>query len=94
MAKNHCGHFRQGRRGQNHDQRQFATGLALRGHKTAVIDFMTWACAAWTSSGCERRVVYDLINVIQGEAAEPGADQTSSAATWRCWRRRKPDRTR
>ncbi len=45
----------------------FATGLALRGHKTAVIDFDVGLRNLDLIMGCERRVVYDLINVIQGE---------------------------
>ena len=46
----------------------FSTGLAMRGHKTAVIDFDVGLCNLDLIMGCERRVVYDLINVIQGEA--------------------------
>ena len=46
----------------------FATGLALCGHKTAVIDFDVGLRNLDLIMGCERRVVYDLINVIQGEA--------------------------
>jgi septum site-determining protein MinD len=46
----------------------FATGLALRGHKTAVIDFDVGLRNLDLIMGCERRVVYDLINVIQDEA--------------------------
>ena len=45
-----------------------ATGLALRGHKTTVIDFDVGLRNLDLIMGCERRVVYDLINVIQGEA--------------------------
>lgn len=45
-----------------------ATGLALKGHKTAVIDFDVGLRNLDLIMGCERRVVYDLINVIQGEA--------------------------
>ncbi|MDO5058350.1 MAG: septum site-determining protein MinD [Neisseria sp.] len=45
-----------------------ATGFALRGHKTAVIDFDVGLRNLDLIMGCERRVVYDLINVIQGEA--------------------------
>jgi len=47
----------------------FAAGLALRGHKTAVIDFDVGLRNLDLIMGCERRVVYDLINVIQGEAS-------------------------
>ena len=46
----------------------FATGLAMRGHKTAVIDFDVGLRNLDLIMGCERRVVYDLINVIHGEA--------------------------
>lgn len=46
----------------------FATGLALKGFKTAVIDFDVGLRNLDLIMGCERRVVYDLINVIQGEA--------------------------
>ena len=46
----------------------FASGLALRGHKTSVIDFDVGLRNLDLIMGCERRVVYDLINVIQGEA--------------------------
>ena len=45
-----------------------ATGLALRGNKTVVIDFDVGLRNLDLIMGCERRVVYDLINVIQGEA--------------------------
>ena len=46
----------------------FSAGLALRGHKTAVIDFDVGLRNLDLIMGCERRVVYDLINVIQQEA--------------------------
>ena len=46
----------------------FATGLALRGFKTAVIDFDVGLRNLDLIMGCERRVVYDLINVIHNEA--------------------------
>ena len=46
----------------------FASGLALRGYKTAVIDFDVGLRNLDLIMGCERRVVYDLINVIHGEA--------------------------
>ncbi len=47
----------------------FASGLALRGHKTCVIDFDVGLRNLDLIMGCERRVVYDFINVIQGEAS-------------------------
>jgi septum site-determining protein MinD len=46
----------------------FASGLALRGLKTAVIDFDVGLRNLDLIMGCERRVVYDLINVIHKEA--------------------------
>jgi hypothetical protein len=54
----------------------FASGLALRGYKTAVIDFDVGLRNLDLIMGCERRVVYDLVNVLNGEATlTPGADQ-------------------
>lgn len=46
----------------------FAAGLALNGHKTAVIDFDVGLRNLDLIMGCERRVVYDLINVVNKEA--------------------------
>jgi septum site-determining protein MinD len=46
----------------------FSSGLALAGHKTAVIDFDVGLRNLDLIMGCERRVVYDLINVIHNEA--------------------------
>ncbi|PPE69963.1 septum site-determining protein MinD [Caldimonas thermodepolymerans] len=46
----------------------FASGIALRGHKTAVIDFDVGLRNLDLIMGCERRVVYDLVNVINNEA--------------------------
>ena len=46
----------------------FATGLAMRGHKTVVIDFDVGLRNLDLIMGCERRVVYDFVNVIQKEA--------------------------
>ncbi len=45
-----------------------SSGLALLGHKTAVIDFDIGLRNLDIIMGCERRVVYDFINVINGEA--------------------------
>jgi septum site-determining protein MinD len=44
-------------------------GLALRGHRTAVIDFDIGLRNLDLIMGCERRVVYDFVNVINGEAS-------------------------
>jgi septum site-determining protein MinD len=46
----------------------FATGLAMRGHKTAVIDFDVGLRNLDLIMGVERRVVFDFVNVINGEA--------------------------
>lgn len=46
-----------------------AMGLAKKGHKTAVIDFDVGLRNLDLVMGCERRVVYDIINVINGEAS-------------------------
>ena len=46
----------------------FSAGLAMRGHKTVVIDFDVGLRNLDLIMGCERRVVYDFVNVIQGEA--------------------------
>jgi septum site-determining protein MinD len=46
-----------------------SSGLALRGHKTVVIDFDIGLRNLDIIMGCERRVVYDFINVINGEAS-------------------------
>ena len=45
-----------------------ATGLALQGHKTVVIDFDVGLRNLDIIMGCERRVVYDFVNVINKEA--------------------------
>src|SRR5499427_3349801 len=45
-----------------------AAGLARQGHKTVVIDFDVGLRNLDLVMGCERRVVYDLINVVKGEA--------------------------
>jgi len=45
-----------------------ATGLALRGHKTVVVDFDVGLRNLDLIMGCERRVVYDFVNVINQEA--------------------------
>lgn len=45
-----------------------AMGLAKKGHKTAVIDFDVGLRNLDLILGCERRVVYDFVNVINEEA--------------------------
>jgi septum site-determining protein MinD len=46
----------------------FAMGLARKGNRTVVIDFDVGLRNLDLVMGCERRVVYDLINVINDEA--------------------------
>lgn len=46
-----------------------ALGLALKGHRTAVIDFDIGLRNLDLIMGCERRVVYDFVNVINKEAS-------------------------
>ncbi|MBP8773185.1 MAG: septum site-determining protein MinD, partial [Aeromonadaceae bacterium] len=45
-----------------------STGLAQRGYKTVVIDFDVGLRNLDLIMGCERRVVYDFVNVINEEA--------------------------
>jgi len=47
----------------------FAAALAVRGYKTVVIDFDVGLRNLDLIMGCERRVVYDLLNVIHGEGS-------------------------
>ncbi|UXD86587.1 septum site-determining protein MinD [Thalassolituus hydrocarboniclasticus] len=47
----------------------FSTALAMKGHKTVVIDFDVGLRNLDLVMGCERRVVYDFVNVVQGEAS-------------------------
>ena len=46
----------------------FGAGLALRGHRTVVVDFDVGLRNLDLVMGCERRVVFDFINVIHGDA--------------------------
>ena len=45
-----------------------AAGIAMRGKKTVAIDFDVGLRNLDLVMGCERRVVYDFVNVIKGEA--------------------------
>ncbi len=45
-----------------------SAGLAKRGYKTAVIDFDIGLRNLDLVLGCERRVIYDFVNVINGDA--------------------------
>jgi septum site-determining protein MinD len=44
------------------------TGLALKGFKTVIIDFDVGLRNLDLIMGCERRVVYDFVNLINGES--------------------------
>lgn len=44
------------------------TGLALRGYRTVIVDFDVGLRNLDLIMGCERRVVYDFVNVINNEA--------------------------
>jgi len=54
--------------GKTTSSASFSSGLALLGYKTAVIDFDVGLRNLDLIMGCERRVVYDMINVINREA--------------------------
>jgi septum site-determining protein MinD len=45
-----------------------AAGIAMMGHKTVAIDFDVGLRNLDLVLGCERRVVYDFVNVLKGEA--------------------------
>lgn len=45
----------------------FGIGLVLKGYKIVIIDFDVGLCNLDLIMGCEWRVVYDFVNVINGE---------------------------
>ena len=53
--------------GKTTSSASIAVGLARRGRKVAVIDFDVGLRNLDLIMGCERRVVYDFVNVIHGE---------------------------
>ena len=55
--------------GKTTSSASLANGLARRGKKGAVIDFDVGLRNLDLIMGCERRVVYDFVNVVQGEAS-------------------------
>ncbi len=55
--------------GKTTSSASIATGIARRGKKVAVIDFDVGLRNLDLIMGCERRVVYDFVNVIHGEAS-------------------------
>ena len=54
--------------GKTTSSASLAMGLARRGMQVAVLDFDVGLRNLDLIMGCERRVVYDFVNVIQGEA--------------------------
>ncbi len=54
--------------GKTTSSASLATGLARRGMQVAVLDFDVGLRNLDLIMGCERRVVYDFVNVIQGES--------------------------
>lgn len=46
----------------------FGAGLARAGHRTVLVDFDVGLRNLDLIMGCERRVVFDFVNVLQGEA--------------------------
>jgi len=54
--------------GKTTSSASLACGLAKAGKKTAVIDFDVGLRNLDLIMGCERRVVYDFVNVVNGEA--------------------------
>ncbi|MFO6370404.1 P-loop NTPase, partial [Pseudomonas aeruginosa] len=57
------------------------TGLALRGFKTVIVDFDVGLRNLDLIMGCERRVVYDFVNVVNGEATLTQAQPRLPRAT-------------
>ena len=55
--------------GKTTSSASIAVGLARQGKKVAVIDFDVGLRNLDLIMGCERRVVYDFVNVIHGEAS-------------------------
>tara|TARA_R110002020_G_scaffold21373_80_gene72622 strand:+ start:828 stop:1637 length:810 start_codon:yes stop_codon:yes gene_type:complete len=55
--------------GKTTSSASLACGLARAGKKTAVIDFDVGLRNLDLIMGCERRVVYDFVNVVNGEAS-------------------------
>ena len=54
--------------GKTTSSASIAAGLALSGYNTVVVDFDIGLRNLDLVLGCERRAVYDIINVIHGEA--------------------------
>ena len=73
-----------------------ACGLARRGKRVAVIDFDVGLRNLDLIMGCERRVVYDFVNVIQGDCTlKQALIKDKRFETCSCWPpRRRATRTR
>ena len=54
--------------GKTTSSASIAAGLAMKGFRTVVIDFDVGLRNLDLVMGCERRVVYDFVNLIQGES--------------------------
>lgn len=54
--------------GKTTSSASFGAGLAMKGFRTVVIDFDVGLRNLDLVMGCERRVVYDFVNLINGEA--------------------------
>ena len=76
--------------GKTTSSASLACGLARRG-KVAVIDFDVGLRNLDLIMGCERRVVYDFVNVVHGEATlKQALIRTSASTTCTCWPPRRP----
>jgi septum site-determining protein MinD len=70
-----------------------ATGIAMQGHKTVAIDFDVGLRNLDLVMGCERRVVYDFVNVIPtGQAAQALIRDKRSTPCTCCLPRRRADK--
>ena len=66
-------HVRQGRGRQDHIDRRAGRGAGPGGQNVVVVDFDVGLRNLDLIMGAERRVVFDLVNVVQGDAKLPQA---------------------